>query len=566
MQRIGWDRETATVAALGACVSVAAFLFYFRHGAILLYGDAVAHINIARRVFDSRTPGLLQLGTVWLPLPHVLMIPFLVSKWAWRTGVGGSIPSMIGYVAGCVGIFRLVRGALSFPSEPDAMARTAAWTATLMYAANPNLLYLQSTAMTEPLYLAFFIWAVVFFTEFIQQRSKAWDDVRSSSAASLVKCGFCLVGAELTRYDGWFAAVVISAATLLVTLRTSGGPELRRPVRKFVLLTAAVPVLWLTYNGVIYHNPLEFANGPYSARAIEQRSAKPGVPPHPGWHNLRTAGVYFFKSAELNLGEGNWQKIWAVMLFAGSLAVAAFARRLIPLLWLWLPLPFYMLSIAYGGVPAYVPAWWPFSYYNVRYGLQLLPAFAVFFGVVVYVAVGSARNTTVRVALAFAALCLVAGSYLSVWRAGPVSYREAWVNSRSRIALESELAKQLELLPPDSTLLMYLGDHGGALQRAGIRLSRVIQEGNHRTWKQPADPEGLWERALAEPERYADYAIAVAGDPVWEAVQTHSLQSIVHVHASGQPEATIYRTRPVRPVTSSVNATAMDAAVAPVLR
>ena len=218
MQRIGWDRETATVAALAACVSVVAFLFYFRHGAVLLYGDAVAHINIARRVFDSRTPGLLQLGTVWLPLPHLLMIPFLVSSWAWRTGVGGSIPSMIGYVAGCVGIFRLVRGALSFPSEPDAMARLAAWSATLVYAANPNLLYLQSTAMTEPLYLAFFIWAVVFFTEFIRQRSKAWDDVRWSPAGSLVKCGLCLAGAELTRYDGWFVAVVISVAALLVAL------------------------------------------------------------------------------------------------------------------------------------------------------------------------------------------------------------------------------------------------------------------------------------------------------------------------------------------------------------
>ena len=69
----------------------------------------MAHINIARRVFDSRTPGLLQLGTVWLPLPHLLMIPFLLSDWMWQTGVGGSIPSMIGYVFGVAGIFRLVR-------------------------------------------------------------------------------------------------------------------------------------------------------------------------------------------------------------------------------------------------------------------------------------------------------------------------------------------------------------------------------------------------------------------------------------------------------------------------
>src|SRR5437868_9544747 len=103
MQRIGWDRETATVAVLAACVSLVAFLFYFQHGAVLLYGDAVAHINIARRVFDSRTPGLLQLGTVWLPLPHLLMLPFLLSRWMWQTGIGGSIPSLVAYVRSVIG-------------------------------------------------------------------------------------------------------------------------------------------------------------------------------------------------------------------------------------------------------------------------------------------------------------------------------------------------------------------------------------------------------------------------------------------------------------------------------
>ena len=148
---------------LPPCVSVLSFLFYFRRGDILLYGDAVAHINIARRVFDSRTPGLLQLGTVWLPLPHLLMIPFLLSNWMWKTGVGGSIPSMVAYVLGTVGIFRLVRGGAGFDSataSPVAM-QTAAWLAAIIYAANPNLIYLQATAMTEPLYLALFIWAVV---------------------------------------------------------------------------------------------------------------------------------------------------------------------------------------------------------------------------------------------------------------------------------------------------------------------------------------------------------------------------------------------------------------------
>ena len=98
------------LAAAGAVRLHRVLSFYYQRGDILLYGDAVAHINIARRVFDSRTPGLLQLGTVWLPLPHLLMIPFLLSRWLWQTGIGGSIPSMVAYVFGVAGIFRLVRG------------------------------------------------------------------------------------------------------------------------------------------------------------------------------------------------------------------------------------------------------------------------------------------------------------------------------------------------------------------------------------------------------------------------------------------------------------------------
>src|SRR6266436_6105044 len=103
------NRETILILALATITSLLAFLCYFHHNQILLYGDAEGHINIARRVLDSRSPGPLQLGTVWLPLPHLLMMPFLVSDWAWRTAAGGSIPSMIAYIISIVGIFQLVR-------------------------------------------------------------------------------------------------------------------------------------------------------------------------------------------------------------------------------------------------------------------------------------------------------------------------------------------------------------------------------------------------------------------------------------------------------------------------
>ena len=203
-----WDSEVRLLAWLATCVSVFSFLFYFQRGDVLLYGDAVAHINIARRVFDSKTPGLLQLGTVWLPLPHLLMIPFLISDEMWRRGVGGSIPSMVAYVFGVIGMFRLVRGTLSRGVEPDAVARVAAWTAALVYAANPNLIYMQTTAMGEAIYMAFFIWVVVYFSEWMRGDVKA-----------LTKCGMCLAAACLTRYDGWFLAAAIVATAIWFSIR-----------------------------------------------------------------------------------------------------------------------------------------------------------------------------------------------------------------------------------------------------------------------------------------------------------------------------------------------------------
>src|SRR5271170_6949554 len=180
------DRSAVRVAGVAALVSLFSFVYYYRHSDLLLYGDAVAHINIARRVFDSQTPGLLQLGTVWLPLPHLLMIPFLLSDTAWQSGIGGSLPSMVAYVLGTAGIFRLVRGALSVNSQPDPPARIAAWMSAFVYAANPNLIYLQATAMTESLYLSLFIWAVVYFSEFVRESSRK-DGPPAAAASSLMK-------------------------------------------------------------------------------------------------------------------------------------------------------------------------------------------------------------------------------------------------------------------------------------------------------------------------------------------------------------------------------------------
>jgi len=526
-----WDRQTVCIAAFAACASLLSFLIYFRRGEILLFGDAVAHINIARRVFDSRTPGPLQLGTVWLPLPHLLLMPLIVSKWAWRTGVGGSIPSMVAHVFGVLGIYRLTRG-VTAPLLPGFRQPWPTCLAAAIYGLNPNLLYLQATAMTEPLYLAFFVWAVVHCRDFLTNET--------GQRSSLWKCGLCLAGAALTRYDGWFVVATIAGVVIVSAWRDPSRVE-RQPVLKFVLLAAAVPLLWFAYNGIIYRNALEFANGPYSARAIEKKTAVPGFPPHPGTNDLPVAAAYFLKAGMSTVVEGSWQAAWLLLAFAGTL-IAILGRRW-PALLLWSPLPFYMLSVAYGGVPIFAPDWWPHSFYNIRYGVQLLPVVAVFSPVAAsYLASRIPADVAKRV-VAFLAIGFVVLSYASIWRATPVAFREAWVNSRTRLQLESQLANRLQHLPPDSTFLMYLGDHVGALQEAGIPLRRSINEGNHRVWKQPSDPEGLWERSLADPSQNADFVVATEGDTVWQAVHAKMYPIVAKIEVPGQRPVTIYRAR-----------------------
>jgi len=526
--------ELRIVGWLAAIVSIVSFLAFYQRDQIMLSGDAVAHIGIARRVFDSLTPGPLQLGTVWLPLQHLLILPFIVSDRLWRTGVGGSVPSLAGYVLAVAGVFRLARVGLEESDLRD-QAAAAAWFAALLFALNPNLLYVQATALNESLYLAESAWAIGFFLDFTKWvRLEAWD----AAAQALRRCAVVLAAAILTRYDGWFLATICGSGLVLMIWRETplraslrDAAPTRRAVTAFILLLALTPALWLAYNYGVFHDPLEFARGPYSARAILQRTTRPGDAFYPGYHSLGVAAMYFLKCARLNVAEGRWEP-W-LLLLASAGTVIMVARRRWTWLLLWAPLPFYAISIAYGGVPIFIPTWWPFSFYNARYGLQLLPAIAVFSAISMAWVMRITQRGRWGAVVPLTFVALVAGSYGSVWRAQPICLREAVANSRTRIPYEKTLADQLEVLPPGATLLMFIGDHSDALRRAGIPLQRVLNESNYP----------VWQLALEDPAGHADYVVAMDGGPVAAAVQKHrdGLESMVVITSLGQPRTTLYK-------------------------
>ena len=85
-------REEIFQVVMGAVLlGFMALIVCFTRGYVLLYGDAVAHLGIARRILDSRNPGLVQLGSVWLPLPHLLMLPFVQKMDVVAERAGGGV-------------------------------------------------------------------------------------------------------------------------------------------------------------------------------------------------------------------------------------------------------------------------------------------------------------------------------------------------------------------------------------------------------------------------------------------------------------------------------------------
>ncbi len=81
-----WRVETTvfrSVLAASVVIGTAAVVHYARGGLLLSHYDARAHLTVARRVFDSLTPGWRQLGGVWLPLLHLIDLPLVASDWGY---------------------------------------------------------------------------------------------------------------------------------------------------------------------------------------------------------------------------------------------------------------------------------------------------------------------------------------------------------------------------------------------------------------------------------------------------------------------------------------------------
>lgn len=506
-------------------LSLCAIVWSWQHNALLNYGDAVAHLHIARRVFDGHNAGFRQLGSVWLPLPHILLIPFVAVYSWWATGIAGIFPSALAYIASCAGIYRLVR---HWVSPLPAIATLA------YFALNPNLLYLQTTAMTEPLFLCELIWTIVWLVEW----RLALDATPQRCPRLLWQIALVLVAAVFTRYDGWILAFLAWTGIGIVLLRRG---QLRS--RTFWLASAVVvaaPAAWLIYNAAVFGDWLDFARGPYSAKAIELRTMTPGSgPPHPGWHNPWVSLIFYVRTAQIDCTAELWGNQFLSLTLLGS-AIGCLLARHKGFLWallLWLPIPFYAYSVAYSSVPIFIPKWWPHSWYNTRYGMEMLPAFAVSLSFIASPIISLARDFK-PAWTRYAAGLLCALAVWNNWKVTaehPLTYIEGTKNIESRRPLEEQIPPLLRSLlatRPGGQVLMKTSVFPNLVAFTGIPLRQTVNEGDG----------ALYNEALTAPATHASIVVAFDGDDIAQAVASHpaGLAQVARIVVPDEPPATVY--------------------------
>jgi len=498
--------ELAVALVLVSVLSAAVVAWVQHRVYTLYYGDAEAHLNIARRVVDSRTPGLSQIGPVWLPLPHLLMVPLAGSDTLWRNGLAGAIPSALCFAAA---------GLMLFAAARRVYGDSAAAAATLcVFALNANALYLQAIPMTEPV-LAGSLAALLYSTvRFRESQSLGW--AAAAGAAGLAT--------SLARYEGWLMIPAVSLFFLVAARQ-------RRVLCAIIFGAVASlgPLLWLAYSWYYSGDALGFYRGPDSALAIYQRLLDSGMERYRGDHDWAQALLYYWHAVRLAAG---WP---ALLLGMAGTAAAVLKRAWWPLLLLVAPPALIVGSIHSGGTPIYMPDLWPFSYWNTRFGVTALPALAFAAGALVLLVPKRVRTP----AWLLVALLAVVPWLRSSWPESSICWKESQVNSEARRAWTRQGAAFMrEHYRPGTGILMHFGDLPAILREAGIPLRESLQQDNLADWS----------GALAKPSIFLheEWAVAIAGDAVEGAMEKAvregpGYEVVKTIAVAGEPPIYIYR-------------------------
>ena len=448
---------------------------YHRLGLTLSHYDARGHLVVARRIADSITPGWQQIGAVWLPLPHLLnAIPVQVDL-LYRTGASG--------VAISIAAFAIATGAIGWIVLSLTGSAGVAAAAAAVFALNPNVLYLQSTPMTEPLLLATTTVAVAMLMAWCRSRSQVVSgfsrpmqvrlDADTGAIGSVpqtrhVGCAFAL--ACLTRYEAW--PVTVSALAVALWARWRRGQPLAAAARD-VAAVAVYPAVTILVFGV------------FSRVVIGEWFVASGffVPEN------KALGDPWLAAAEIGWGPRMPSGLVLTWLGAAgaalALAIGLVSRRRADTL-------IVVSLLAMAAIPwtAFVKGH-PF---RIRYMVPLIAMEAIGAGI----AAGTVTSRRMRLAGAIALLILAGYELRPLDASAPMVVEAQW--DRPNAPVRARVTACLGNRAPGAKVMASMGSLGHYMQeasRAGFAIGDFLHEGNG----------DIWLAALDSPRPFVDWIL-----------------------------------------------------------
>jgi hypothetical protein len=233
------------LAVITISISIIATAYFYFHGLETLSNyDAMARLNLTRKLIDSLTPGVGQFGAIWLPFPQVLMLPFIWNNFLWHTGLAGSIISEAAFIAGALYLQKT-----AFFITKSIKASLVVW---FMFVTNINILLFQSMPMSESFFLFCIIMVLYFLTKWVMTH----DIVAFLSTAFFVMIG------TLTRYEGYFILVgalcAVCIELVLLYWKKKNFSKIEGMILVFLTIAGYGIFLWCLYCFIFFKDPLHW--------------------------------------------------------------------------------------------------------------------------------------------------------------------------------------------------------------------------------------------------------------------------------------------------------------------
>lgn len=462
--------ETLVVLGVLAFVSIVTFVFFSMNGLGLAYNDARSHLDIGRRVVEGMKTGLAQLGSVWLPLPHFLMIFTVWNAFMWHSGLSGALVSMISYVGTGFYIYLILKKL--------GVGIIGRFAGVLIFAANRDVLYLQSTAMTELLLLL--TWGGAFY-ELI-----SW--YKNEDVWALVKTCVWIMLSTLTRYEGWFIFLVV---LILVTFQSYKKHGFKVAEGVFILVGSLGGLgifLWILWNYMIFKDPLYSFIGPYSAHAQQQQIYEAGEL-ITKWNVFESLKLYSLASY-FTIGIFNLVLAILGMIFLLFDRTFNFIFRSSVAILLLSPFVFNVLALFFGFSIISIVGVFGDNWFNVRYGVMMILSVAILSGYLVQ----KLNYTLSRLILVSMIIVIFVHTYLT---SIPVTIEDAlWGASSKNVSQVSNWIK-VHAKGNEDKILISAGSHDAIIFSSGLQMKRFIHEGTGDYW--------LW--AGTNPDKWARYIV-----------------------------------------------------------